>query len=113
MTVHITVRTSLSVQGMFVYSVQFKFLLPHMQLICRHRASAGIQTATELGGQVWMASVPCDATQDNHSVFWNAQGWVQGIKIAHRNGGDDGEWHQWLAQEVLDYWPLMEQCRHV
>ena len=112
MTVHITVQTSLSVQGMFVYSVQFKFLLPHMQLICRHGASADLQAATQLGGQVWMASVPCDATRDNHSVFWNAQGWVQGIKIAHRNGGDDGEWHQWLAQEVLDYCPSLEQLRH-
>ena len=112
MTVHITVRTSLSVQGMFVYSVQFKFLLPHMQLICRHGASADLQAATQLGGQVCMASAASDATQDNHSVFWNAQGWVQGIKIAHRNGGDDGEWHQWLAQEVLDYWPLMEFWRH-
>ena len=109
MTVHITVQTSLSVQGMFVYSIQFKFLLPHMQLICRHGASADLQAATQLGGQVCMASAASDATQDNHSVFWNAQGWVQGIKIAHRNGGDDGEWHQWLAQEVLDYCSLMEQ----
>ena len=114
MTVHITVRTSLSVQGMFVYSVQFNFLLPQQLLICRHGASADLQAATQLGGQVWMASVDVVSLAHNHSVFRNAQGRVQGIREdpAQRNGGDDGEWQQWLAQEVLDYWPLMEFWRH-
>ena len=44
-----TFNSHLRIQGMCAYSVQFKFVLLHVQLICRHGV-AGTPSATKLGG---------------------------------------------------------------